>query len=329
MPLLNLTTKEEFEVMIKNHPLCLVHFYADWVDQCVHMDKILAEMANLTEYKLVRFIRIPAEDVPEISLRYKINAVPTFILLSKGEVLDRVEGANPSSLISSLKTQVNGLNIKVGTRVIKPPVEPPPLEERLKKLVNSAPVMLFMKGDAAHPRCGFSTQMVQLLDSNFVTYKTFDILNDNEVREGLKKFSNWPTYPQLYINGELIGGLDIVKELIACEELKKKLPDMPCLQDRLRTLINLHPVMLFMKGNREEPRCGFSRKIVQILDSTKVSYETFDILGDEEIRQGLKKFSNWPTYPQVYVKGELIGGLDVIVELQCAGQLIPTLTQAS
>lgn len=95
---------------------------------------------------------------------------------------------------------MNGLNIKVGTRVMKPPVDPPPLEDRLKELINSAPVMLFMKGDAAHPKCGFSSQMVKLLDENFVTYKTYDILCDNEVREGLKKFSNWPTYPQVSSN---------------------------------------------------------------------------------------------------------------------------------
>lgn len=67
-----------------------------------------------------------------------------------------------------------------------------------------------------------------------------------------------------------------------------------------------------MKGSPNAPRCGFSRTLVGILNELNAKYETFDILEDEEVRQGLKTFSNWPTYPQVYVNGEFIGGLDII-----------------
>lgn len=70
-----------------------------------------------------------------------------------------------------------------------------------------------------------------------------------------------------------------------------------------------------MKGNPEEPRCGFSRKIVGILQTGGVTFEHFDILEDEEVRQGLKTYSNWPTYPQLYVKSKLIGGLDILSEM--------------
>ncbi|KAF5274186.1 hypothetical protein FQR65_LT17060 [Abscondita terminalis] len=80
-----------------------------------------------------------------------------------------------------------------------------------------------------------------------------------------------------------------------------------------------------MKGNRDTPRCGFSKQIINILNETGVSYDTFDILMDEDVRQGLKTYSDWPTYPQLYVKGELIGGLDIVKEMQAAGELISTL----
>ncbi len=80
-----------------------------------------------------------------------------------------------------------------------------------------------------------------------------------------------------------------------------------------------------MKGDPDNPKCGFSRTLMEILKETKVDFKTFDILRDEEVRQGLKKFSDWPTYPQVYVKGELIGGLDIIKELKEAGDLEQTL----
>jgi Grx4 family monothiol glutaredoxin len=80
--------------------------------------------------------------------------------------------------------------------------------------------------------------------------------------------------------------------------------------------------MIFMKGDRNAPRCGFSKQLIQILNECGVAYETFDILSDEEVRQGLKTYSDWPTYPQVYVKGELQGGLDIIKEMKLSGELM-------
>jgi len=90
---------------------------------------------------------------------------------------------------------------------------------------------------------------------------------------GLKEYSNWPTYPQLYINGELIGGIDIVKELIANGEFQSMLPkekeSQGSLENRLKSLINQKKVMLFMKGSPDTPRCGFSRTIIDILKSKR------------------------------------------------------------
>ncbi len=93
------------------------------------------------------------------------------------------------------------------------------------------------------------------------------------------------------------------------------------LQKRLETLIASSPVFVFMKGNRLMPQCGFSNNVVQILLSLGVPFETFDVLSDMEIRQGIKEFSNWPTIPQVYVNGELIGGSDILIEMYNSGEL--------
>jgi Grx4 family monothiol glutaredoxin len=82
-----------------------------------------------------------------------------------------------------------------------------------------------------------------------------------------------------------------------------------------------------MKGLPSAPQCGFSRSIIQILDDSGVPYDAFNILEDEEVRQGLKEFSNWPTFPQLYVKGELVGGLDICKELVEEGELADILNQ--
>ena len=93
------------------------------------------------------------------------------------------------------------------------------------------------------------------------------------------------------------------------------------LKSRIESLIGSSPVFIFMKGNKLMPQCGFSNNVVQILHSLGVSFETFDVLSDPEIRQGIKEFSSWPTIPQVYVNGEFIGGSDILIEMYNAGEL--------
>ncbi|MEB3246739.1 MAG: Grx4 family monothiol glutaredoxin [Synechococcus sp.] len=90
---------------------------------------------------------------------------------------------------------------------------------------------------------------------------------------------------------------------------------------RIETLIGSSPIFVFMKGTKLMPQCGFSNNVVQILHSLGVSFETFDVLSDMEIRQGIKEFSSWPTIPQVYVNGEFIGGSDILIEMYNAGEL--------
>lgn len=89
----------------------------------------------------------------------------------------------------------------------------------------------------------------------------------------------------------------------------------------LHKLVNSRPVMLFMKGTPEEPRCAFSRKVVDALQAVGAEFGSFDILSDETVRQSMKVYSNWPTFPQLYAKGELIGGCDIVLEMQQSGEL--------
>jgi Grx4 family monothiol glutaredoxin len=89
-------------------------------------------------------------------------------------------------------------------------------------------------------------------------------------------------------------------------------PSKEELNTRLGELVKAAPVMLFMKGTPSAPQCGFSRQTVSILREKGVRYGFFNILADDEVRQGLKEYSDWPTFPQVYVGGELIGGLDIV-----------------
>ena len=92
-------------------------------------------------------------------------------------------------------------------------------------------------------------------------------------------------------------------------------------KNKIQDLINSNPVMVFMKGTKLMPQCGFSNNVVQILNSLGVTFNTFDVLSDFEIREGIKEFSEWPTIPQVYLKGEFLGGSDILIEMYNSGTL--------
>jgi monothiol glutaredoxin len=90
---------------------------------------------------------------------------------------------------------------------------------------------------------------------------------------------------------------------------------------RIQNDIESNPVVLYMKGTPVFPQCGFSAQVVQVLSLAGVKFKAFDVLADDELRQGIKEFSNWPTIPQLYVKGEFVGGCDIVREMYQSGEL--------
>ena len=92
-------------------------------------------------------------------------------------------------------------------------------------------------------------------------------------------------------------------------------------KNRIQKLIESNPVMVFMKGTKLMPQCGFSNNVVQILNSLGLEFTTFDVLSDFEVREAIKEYSDWPTIPQVYLKGEFIGGSDILIEMYNSGSL--------
>ncbi|MEA5463154.1 Grx4 family monothiol glutaredoxin [Leptothoe sp. PORK10 BA2] len=95
----------------------------------------------------------------------------------------------------------------------------------------------------------------------------------------------------------------------------------PEVKEKIDSLVTSNKILVFMKGTKLMPQCGFSNNVAQILNSLGASYETIDVLADQDIRQGIKEYSNWPTIPQVYINGEFIGGSDIMIELYQNGKL--------
>lgn len=140
-----------------------------------------------------------------------MNCVPTCIIYAKEKEVSRVEGIDIPTLIKQIKDAIIKNFPLYLASLPGAEVNHQQLTDKLKQLINQSKVMVFMKGEKSNPKCGFSRQLVQILNEINVEYQTFDVFQDEEVRQGLKLYSNWPTYPQVYVNGNLIGGLDIIK----------------------------------------------------------------------------------------------------------------------
>lgn len=323
-------SQAELKALCSSHSgLVTVLLWAPWHPPSVHLTKVLEALA--AEQTSVGFAKVNTDICPGIATSLGADQVPFVAFLDpRGSKVDQLAGADPPKLLEKVKALASRPFLAADAVPDAAP-EAEDLNTRLKNLINFSPVMLFMKGSKAEPVCKFSKQAIAILEKHNAEFSTFDVLKDNDVREGLKEYSNWKTYPQFYIDGELIGGVDILKEMDEDGTLQKALGNvkgtdqqeqatMP-LEERLRALINKAPVTVFMKGSPDEPRCGFSAKICEILKQHSVAFDHFDILSDEEVRQGLKTYSNWPTYPQLYAQGKLVGGLDIVKELAEEGSL--------
>ncbi|KAJ8913039.1 hypothetical protein NQ315_002055 [Exocentrus adspersus] len=98
--------------------------------------------------------------------------------------------------------------------------------------------------------------------------------------------------------------------------------------EEISKLVNSNKVVVFMKGVPEQPQCGFSNAVVQVLRMHGVNYDAYNVLQDDSLRQGIKEYSNWPTIPQVYINGEFVGGCDIIIQMHQSGDLIEELKKA-
>ena len=197
------------ESVLSAHGNVILYFWASWSEACRDMDAVL-EAIQVEYGSMIHVVGVEAEKVTDVSLKYSVKAVPLCVLVRGGEVVDQVQGMDAIELQDKLRSVFLQQPGSAGR--VEEPVQT--LDERLDALIQQSKVMLFMKGSPDAPKCGFSQKAVHALrESGCHDFGSFDILEDQEVRQGLKEKSKWPTYPQLYVNGELLGGCDIILEM--------------------------------------------------------------------------------------------------------------------
>jgi len=243
-----ITSEDTFKQYASNFPssgLLVIYFHAPWAEPCKQMSTVLQTLASTYPAdNSIGFVSLNAEELADISETYDVTAVPFIVLEKDGKTVETISGGDaakvrtlvekhtgksgangkfdlpPAQTVS--KPTENGTSNSLGSHAPSDPdskTTPDPSGEkqtkeqifkRLDELVKAAPVMLFMKGTPSAPQCGFSRKTVNLLRGRSIRYGFFNILADDDVRQGLKEYADWPTFPQLWVDGELVGGLDIV-----------------------------------------------------------------------------------------------------------------------
>lgn len=238
--------------------LVVIYFHAPWAEPCKQMSTVISTLATTysqTTPPKIAFLSVDAEEASDVSEHYDVTQVPFIALQRAGKVLETVTGVSAADVRSAVEKHAGAADSNPGKLGLPPqqsvsskpagkdlssyapsasdPATAPQyssgennaetaeeLQKRLGELVKAAPVMLFMKGTPSAPQCGFSRQTVSILREKGIRYGFFNILADDEVRQGLKEYSEWPTFPQVYVGGELIGGLDIVSYSVLAVHFK-------------------------------------------------------------------------------------------------------------
>lgn len=194
--------------------LLVINFYTPWTAFCAPMSAILTGIASqyaVTEPPTLSLVSLNGKELLDISKEYGVRTAPWVVFIRSGQVIESIKGSDPTKIRNAFNVHIGpGTIANPDDRALAPGQSKDALFTRLGELVKAAPVMLFMKGTPKSPRCRFSRRLVDILREHDVSYDFFDILTDEDVREGLKEFADWPTYPQLWANGELVGGLDVV-----------------------------------------------------------------------------------------------------------------------
>lgn len=208
------------------------------------------------------------------------------------------------------------------------------IDAELQAIIKEERLILFVTSDfeSRESIAIKSQECLKILQLKGLIFRHLDLKGKQALEFAAKKFVGEEfSIPFLFFDGKPWKGGDDLLQTVQNKELKEIFEEKLFREDvfsQIKKLINSYPIFVFMKGNPDEPQCGFTSQLLEILEEYKVDYRHFNILEDHLIREKIKEYSNWKTFPQIYVKGELIGGLDIIREMIEDGSFEETIRSA-
>ena len=286
------TTDEAVAAHLASLPaatLAVLTFHAPWAKPCAQMRTLLDAVAATipaADPPRASFLWVDAEALPDLAEAHDIRSVPCMVLLRGNLSVDKVYGCSADAVQPAIDkalaagdagAKANGSSL------------PPRLEVHPRPLAPGAGAPIA----PVPPLASFSNGGAGAAAANAAAAAPASAEPAKNLASYAPGTEDPATAPQMSSSAMADGG-------------------EAALNERLAGLVKAAPVMLFMKGTPSAPQCGFSRQLVGILREEGVKYGFFNILADEDVRQGLKKWADWPTYPQLWMDGDLVGGLDIV-----------------
>ena len=240
--------------------------------------------------------------------RFDVKKVPSSLFMIGFEEQDRVEGSQVPEIVrktEALLKRFDEVFLEVRNRNYA----------RIKELIEADTLVVIKKGDPVKNLRNVKARRVL----NGYEYKSVDVRDEKNLDLWLQVYTGTKVFPMVFMGGVFKGSVEELAELTRAGEIFRTLSQD--LNSRLEKMTKSSKYFVAMMGSREDPICGFSKRLLAILESYEIDFDTFDISFDNEVCEGLKRFSDWPTYPQVYVNGELIGGYDICNQMHTEGAL--------
>jgi Grx4 family monothiol glutaredoxin len=185
----------------------------------------------------------------------------------------------------------------------------------LQVLINSSKLVVFTQEESSK---SLRNRKIRRILNGYL-YETIQVDKKKHLSDWLRVYSSSKTFPMVFLGGRFQGSIEEIMKNISTGDFSTAMGED--LNEKLSRIVKSSKYIVFMMGSKEEPICGYSKRLIALLDGYGIDFDTFDISFDGEVCEGLKKFSDWPTYPQVYVDGELIGGYDICNQMHNEGSL--------
>ena len=274
------------------------------------------------KYKNLVFTWIDCDQFVDLVDKYQVETAPTVLIFHphKDDV-DKIVNPSPELFGQEIE-KANEYYSSLSN-----------IKEEIEEILNSAPMVGFIKGTPSEPKCKFTRRLLGHFNQIEVTFKHFNILENEKIRAWVKVYSNWKTYPQVYINGEFVGGIDVVSELVEEGEFIdmvpqecKKLPPVEVFEQMLGSF----DVVVLIDGLPYKTSNTVSESMIKTLDDNSIKYVTVDYLSlEDQVKDHIKTTYNVSESPYIFLKKVPFGNEEVLLKVINEGALETTIPEGS
>ena len=332
--ILELKTMAELEQLMKsakdildakkhNQPKAVVVLCcASWYEPCgILKDGVFPELAKVNKH--IVFSWIDCDQFLDLVDKHQVETAPTVLVFhTNTDDVEKLVNPSPEELSNKMNELNEAYQSLSGIKL------------EIESVLNSSPMVAFIKGIPSEPKCKFTRRLLgHFKDLEIENFKHFNILENQKIRSWLKVYSNWKTYPQVYINGEFVGGIDVVSELVEEGEFIDMVPDS-CKKlpptDMFEQMLASFDVVVLIDGLPDKPNNDASKSLISTLNDNSIKYVTVDFSSlESEVKEHIKSKYGVSESPHIFLKKTSFGNEETLSKVISSGKLDTTIPEGS